>query len=74
MNFDMDNSTTALAVILLALIGFLFLILAVQKITRFKKELDYLNVEIHRTVGTEREAWKERKRSLLLSLIPFYRG
>ena len=72
MNFNVDSSTFALAVILAALIGFLFLVLLVQKITRFKNELDYINEEIRRTYGSEREAWKARKRRLWLSLFPFF--
>ena len=74
MNFDLDNGTILLVVLLAGMIGLLLLISAVQKYNRFKRDLDYINEEIHRTVGTERQAWKERKRKLWLSLIPFYRG
>ena len=39
----------------------------------FRKELRYLNAEIARTTGEEREQWKRRKKRLWLSLIPFVR-
>ena len=37
----------------------------------FAKELEYLNCEIQRTEGTERELWEKRKKELWLSLVPF---
>ena len=39
----------------------------------FKKELDYINTEINRTVGGEQERWKRARKRLFLSLIPFYK-
>ena len=39
----------------------------------FSSEWRYLNREINRTEGAERERWKRRKRKLLLSLLPFFR-
>ncbi len=74
MDSNVDSVTVVMAVIIAVLIGFPFLIIAVQKYTRFKNELNYINEEIYRTVGSEREAWKRRKRKLWLSLLPFYRG
>ena len=38
----------------------------------FKKELDYINDEIKRTIGDEQARWKRSKKRLFLSLIPFY--
>ncbi len=40
---------------------------------RFSRELRYLNKEINRTTGAERERWQKRKKQLWLSLIPFIR-
>ena len=39
----------------------------------FFKELHYLESEIDRTSGSEREQWKHRKKRHMKSLIPFYR-
>ena len=45
----------------------------VKYICNFKDELDYINMEIYRTVGDERRYWQKEKKKLWLSLIPFYR-
>ena len=45
----------------------------VKYICDFKDELDYINMEIYRTVGDERRYWQKEKKKLWLSLIPFYR-
>ena len=37
----------------------------------FSRELRYLNNEIKRTSGKEREHWLRRRRRLWLSLLPF---
>ena len=38
----------------------------------FRRELRYINKEIGRTDGREREHWKKKKKRLWLSLLPFY--
>ena len=40
-------------------------------IKEFSQELEYINMEIERTEGSERRHWRRRKRRLWLSLIPF---
>lgn len=40
-------------------------------IKEFSQELEYINMEIERTEGSERRYWRRRKRRLWLSLIPF---
>lgn len=40
-------------------------------ISRFSRELRYINNEIARTDGAERRRWLRRRRRLWLSLIPF---
>ena len=62
---------------LFIIVGCLFLIVLVALFIRwlndFQGELRYLNNEIKRTDGEEREYWLEKKRRLLLSIIPFIR-
>lgn len=61
--------------ILIALLVLTLLVSAIVKIVfvvkNIKATLAYLNIEIGRTEGEEKEYWKKRKRQLLLSLIPF---
>ena len=61
--------------ILIALLVLTLLVAAIVKIVfavkNIKATLSYLNIEIGRTEGEEKEYWKKRKRQLLLSLIPF---
>ena len=61
--------------ILLGIIAIFFLILFLvgfaQFINEFTKELRYLNCEIDRTDGKERERYIRKRRRLWLSLIPF---
>lgn len=49
----------------------LLLLLFSRWIMWFFQELKYLNDEIRRNDGREKERWKRRKRRLFLSLIPF---
>ncbi len=60
---------------LVGLITFGFLILLLfgfaQFLNDFSQELKYLNNEIGRTSGEERQYWIRRRRQLWLSLIPF---
>lgn len=55
----------------------IILLLAIIKVCifmqAFLRELRYLNNEINRTEGREREHYIRRKKRLFLSLIPFVR-
>ena len=51
--------------------GAVFLLLAGPTILSFRRELKYLNDEIGRNSGQERERWIRRRRRLWLSLLPF---
>jgi len=60
------------------LLGFIFLFVytsyfLIIRYPRWKYELRHINMEIARTEGVEKRAWKCRKRRLLLSLLPFVR-
>ena len=66
------------SVILAVLLGgfwlFILLLLAVLRLREFRDMLEYINMEIRRSHGKEREYWKGQRRRLWLSLLPFYRG
>ena len=38
----------------------------------FRRELRYVNMEIERNTGRERERWIKRKKRLKLSILPFF--
>ena len=42
-------------------------------LNEFRTELRYINNEINRTDGKEREHWVKQRRRLWLSLLPFVR-
>lgn len=66
-----DGLKTLLVIVLGALAIGLVEVLA-RRLSRFVLRLRYLNMEIKRTQGWERRQWKQKKRRMLLSLIPFY--
>lgn len=53
------------------LILFFLLIVVLSFFNDFYRELHYLNIEIRRTVGTERKYWIRKRRKLWLSVLPF---
>ena len=73
MNPEFDAFTNVLLAIVIAFFAVLILVGLSMKINEFSHELDYLNREIARTEGAEREHWKREKRHLWLSLLPFCR-
>ena len=73
MNPELDTVTNVLLAIVIAFFAIVLLVGLTTKINDFSHELDYLNTEIGRTEGAEREYWKREKRRLWLSLLPFYR-
>ncbi|MBQ2856812.1 MAG: hypothetical protein IJE78_06770 [Bacteroidaceae bacterium] len=73
MTPELDAFTNVLLAIVIAFFAVLILVGLTMKINEFSHELDYLNREIARTEGAEREHWKREKRRLWLSLLPFFR-
>ena len=73
MNPELDAFTNVLLAIVIAFFAVLILVGLTMKINDFSHKLKYLNCEIGRTEGAEREHWKREKRRLWLSLLPFYR-
>ena len=63
------------SILIIICVGFAILIIAdfLTSIMGFSRELKYLNCEITRTYGAERQHYKRKKRRLWLSLIPFVR-
>lgn len=70
---QLDNGTVALLVVAGVLAAAGLLAALAVKISRFRRELRYLDREIGRTEGTERSYWQRKKRQLWLSLLPFRR-
>lgn len=73
MNPELDAFTNVLLAIVIAFFAVVLLVGLTIKINDLSHDLDYLNREIARTEGAEREYWKSEKRRLWLSLLPFYR-
>lgn len=72
MQEDNTNIGLWLLVGIVAFILLIFIFLEIVSfISDFSLELQYLNMEIGRTDGDERNHWIHRRRRLWLSLIPF---
>lgn len=50
----------------------LFMALFVPWLRDFRREMRYINMEIARNTGREREHWIKRKKRLKLSILPFF--
>lgn len=70
INYFIHNIIFGIVLIFLIVIVSTHLILNIKN---FLDELKFLNMEIHRTSGEERNNWIKRRRCLFLSLIPFIR-
>lgn len=73
MNSQLDAIAIVLVPIVIAFFAIALLVGLAAKINDFSRDLAYLNREIARTEGAEREHWKREKRRLWLSLLPFFR-
>ena len=60
-----------LAGILVVLAVVIFLAVFLPWLRDFRHEMRYINMEIQRNRGREREHWIKRKRRLWLSILPF---
>lgn len=70
---ELDSTTRFLLGILFLLIGIWIVTALTIKLNRFSRELEHINMEIRCTIGGERAYWKQQKRRLWLTLLPFYR-
>lgn len=68
----MTTSTWILCILAILALPIIVVLLAIR-INDFTRELRYLNTEISRTTGEQRQYWLRRRRRLWLSLIPFVR-
>ena len=70
-----ENEYTTLVILITTVIGAFFAVLIISGLviffSDFRKELRYINFEINRSTGGERYYWKQKRRRLWLSLIPF---
>ena len=63
---------TTILILVIAIPTILFLLAFIcNSYGDFRRELKYINLEIGRTYGEEREDWKRKRRRLWLSLLPF---
>ena len=63
MNLELDAFTNALLVIVITFFVIVLFVGVTTKINEFSHELKYLNIEIGRNEGAEREYWKRKARS-----------
>lgn len=68
-----DIGVYILAGVIAAAVLVLLIVRFAMWLQSFLMELRYLNKEIERTSGEEKERWIRRKKRLLLSWIPFVR-
>ncbi len=64
-----DVNTLVWAIIII--VAVVIAIYLVRFFIVFSRELNYIEEEILRTTGEEREYWKKTRRRLWLSLLPF---
>ena len=72
MNYTLDSAVDVLLTIAIIFFTVAFLSALISKILNFNRELGFLNREIQRTEGEECEHWKQERRRLWLSLLPFF--
>ena len=67
------TSSNYLSIVLIAAFVIIFLLAVFIRwyLNEFLPELTYLNKEIQRTDGKEKEEWLKKKKRLMLSLLPF---
>lgn len=73
MNPEINPVIGRLFAVAIAFLAILFLVALIMKINAFLYALECINQEISRTTGEEQSYWKQEKRRLWLSLLPFYR-
>ena len=72
----MPKNESSLLWIILAVVIVLHIILIpglIYFLNDFSQELRYINNEIGRSTGKEKEHWLRRRRRLWLSILPFFR-
>ena len=70
----MDNTMTASYFFIIIILAFFFITLFISFVrwsVEFSKELRALNIEIKRCTGAERNYYVQKRRALILSILPF---
>lgn len=70
---EIDSMTAGMLVALAAVLGGMCMTALLKKISRFRGDLRYINIEIGRTSGAEQVYWMEQRRQLWRSLLLFRR-
>ena len=69
---DKSNDVSNILIIILLILAFgIFCVVITYFVNDFLPELKRLNIEIHRSEGSERRYFKKMRRRLWLSLLPF---
>ena len=68
----MDKMLTVILVTVLSFFALLILLYLGAAIYRFRLRMQYVNMEIGRTEGREREYWLYQKRKLIHTVFPLY--
>lgn len=68
----MDKLFSAVLITVLCIFGVLLILYIGTVLYRFCLRLQYINMEIGRTEGSEQEYWLHQKRKLIHSVFPFF--
>ena len=68
----MDKLFSAVLITVLCIFGVLLILYIGTVLYRFRLRLQYVNMEIGRTEGSEQEYWLHQKRKLIHSVFPFF--
>lgn len=66
-----DTELTFLITIIALFFAIVLIIYFAASYTRYARELKYIESEINRSTGSERQYWIKKKRKLWLSFLPF---
>lgn len=69
--FELDPFTRVFVTIAVIILGVFILLVLASWLKDFSLELRYLNNEIKRTRGREKEHWIRKRRKLWMSILPF---
>lgn len=68
---QINRTLLAICLVVVAVIAVIVIVYIAMSYPEFKRRLNYINSEIRRTHGREREHWKREKRRLILNFFRF---
>ena len=68
----MDKLLSAVLITVLSVFAVLVILYVGTVLYRFRLRMQYVNMEIGRTEGREKEYWIHQKHKLIRSVFPFY--